>query len=465
MKLMYLRITAVTFALCCLLTTTAQTTKGKPSYETYFHTAELPDASVYLPAPPDTSSVAFVDDFMQWVWGKSVRNTLRGIQASDDSYYGAGRLAQVFGDAIGIRISRKETPAMWRLIHRVGETGNKATNLAKRKYMRRRPFMVMNERTWGKYDDEADLRPNGSFPSGHTGFGWSAALAMAEVAPEAQDTLLRKGYEYGESRVIVGAHWQSDVDAGYMAASAAWARMHTSSEYINDLKEAKAEYRRIKGIKTKKVEAEYPRVERVMNLPSDSSTFRMYGDWSAYWLSKSVRETERGQEAVEDADCTEESFMNCFSPCVKMTLSEKDTPQIAELMKKVFAELCVVSGDAKDATFRTRPFARMGESSGIEELNDHYLKSSSFPSAHSMLGWGLALALVEVMPDCQNELLLRGYEYGRSRTILGLHFESDVKAGRVMAACALARMHADTDFLKMMEEARKEYTKLKKRQN
>lgn len=33
----------------------------------YFDIEELPDAGIYLPAPPDTNSQLFIDDFQQWL--------------------------------------------------------------------------------------------------------------------------------------------------------------------------------------------------------------------------------------------------------------------------------------------------------------------------------------------------------------------------------------------------------------
>ena len=47
---------------------------------------------------------------------------------------------------------------------------------------------------------------------------------------------------YGDSRVIVGAHWQSDVDAGRLAASAAYAKLHTSKRFLKQLAKAQAEF-------------------------------------------------------------------------------------------------------------------------------------------------------------------------------------------------------------------------------
>ena len=44
--------------------------------------------------------------------------------------------------------------------------------------------------------------------------------------------------------------------------------------------------------------------------------------------------------------------------------------------------------------------------------------------------------------------------------IAGYHWQSDVDAGRLVASAAVARLHADKRFLKLMKKARKEYRKL-----
>lgn len=150
------------------------------------------DAGKYLPAPPDTASLAFVDDFQQWIWGKSVRNTERGRQASWESLNGTARMCTVFGEALGITISQQATPALWQLIRRTGNTGSRSTKAPKQKYMRRRPFDRMNEYTWGEFDDYDDLKGNGSYPSAHTARSWTVALTLAQMVPELQDTILRR---------------------------------------------------------------------------------------------------------------------------------------------------------------------------------------------------------------------------------------------------------------------------------
>lgn len=106
--------------------------------DAYFTTAEMPDMMVFMPGPPDSSSVAFANDVNRYFWGKEMRKD-----------------------------------------------------------------------------------------------------------PERANEILARGYRYGENRLVVGAHWQSDTDAARLAASAAYARLHTSERFLEQMKKAREEFKRI----------------------------------------------------------------------------------------------------------------------------------------------------------------------------------------------------------------------------
>lgn len=106
--------------------------------------------------------------------------------------------------------------------------------------MRLRPFVFFGSHSCTP-NDEAVLSKNGSYPSGHTTIGWSSALILAEIRPDRQNEILKRGYEFGQSRVICGVHWQSDVDAGRITGSAEVARLHADKNFMKTLEEAKRE--------------------------------------------------------------------------------------------------------------------------------------------------------------------------------------------------------------------------------
>lgn len=240
-----------TIVLTLAMATSACAATAQREIRPYLSHDETPNSTRYLPAPPDTSDAAFFNDWLVYTRGLGQRPTPRGAQAKADADYTADYLAGYFSAAAGFTISRDSTPDLFHLLACVAWTGGDATWHAKNHYMRRRPFMVMRQQSLTPEAEDA-LSRNGSYPSGHTAMGWSTALVLAELMPEAQDSILSLGYAYGQSRTIVGAHWQSDVDAGRCAGAAAVARMHASADFQADMAAAKAEIARLRGEKVKK---------------------------------------------------------------------------------------------------------------------------------------------------------------------------------------------------------------------
>ena len=216
---------------------------------TYFTADEMPNGVVFLPSPPDTTSILFISDYAQYMWGKTIRNTERGQEAIDHVVTSVSEMAALFSKPFGMTISRETTPAIYKMLLKAIPTLRLSAVHPKETYMRKRPYVRMNETTPVPQEEE-ELRNSGSYPSGHTIRGWGMALLLAEINPAAQDALLKLGYEWGESRVILGYHWQTDVDAAITLASASYARLHTSKEFLDDMAKARAEYERLSKSQT-----------------------------------------------------------------------------------------------------------------------------------------------------------------------------------------------------------------------
>ena len=437
-------------------TSIAQTEKDT----VYVFLENMPDAGIYLPPPPDMLSPQYADDFAQWQWGKTVRPTARGQQANDDSQWGIDGMIRIHQGTLGFEISKKKTPAIYKLLYNVLWTENLSTHNAKRKYMRTRPFAQYNEHTWGRFDNERELRFNGSYPSGHTALGWATALVLSEMVPELQDTLLRTGFQYGESRVIVGAHYQSDVDAGFLCGSTAVAVMHASEFFQKDLAAARKEYCKIKGIKNVSQVEEFPDGTKVFDGPVTEESHRFYGDVIKYYETLPERETERGEQAKIDADNSIEALLKNFSTPAGRELSAETTPAIAALLSYTRDNLVKTSAELGSNTFRERPYVRLNPRRNktlISEDEDVKKETTSYPSTNSEIGWGVALLLVEIMPrETANDILARGFEYGRSRIIAGYNYPSDVQTGRLWASATLAHLHTVPEFQTLLQAAKDE---------
>ena len=443
----------LTWALLLTSFQSAYSQWGRPA-NLYVEREDQPDGGIFLPAPPDTSSVAYIDDFVQWQWGKTVRPTARGERASDESASSTTVMARIYSEALGFKISRSETPAIYNLMSRSYYTAEQASKNPKEKYMRIRPVIQYNEIPTGKSDRLESLRTSGSYPSGHTTRGMATALVLAEMAPEYQDTILRRGFEYGESRVIVSAHYQSDVNAGYMCGAACVAAMHSVPDFYADMEAARAEYYEKSGRKPES-KIGYPDGRRVLNEAVDTASNRYFGDMAQYMAAKGERTTERGARAKADADYSLEAILAAFSAPLGKKLDSKKTPSLTALVSAAREALLVNASDLADASaFRNRPYAQLKEAAfaGADESG-----VSSFPSAESEAGWGIALILTEVAPAQANDILSLGFRIGQSGIISGQHWATDIMAARILAAGVVASLHADPEFRKLLEAAKKEY--------
>lgn len=212
--------------------------------ESYFlQSDQVANSLKLLPPPPQPGSAQFNYDEAQYKWGKMQRITPRGKQAFNDAKLSGNDLSNAFSEAFGLKISQENTPEIYKLIVRMREdAGDLATRDAKVHYMRMRPFLFFNEQSLTP-NDEKYLASNGSYPSGHTSIGWAIALVLSEINVERQDEILKRGFEFGQSRVICGVHYQSDVDAGRIVASGVVARLHACPEFIAQLAKAKKEFK------------------------------------------------------------------------------------------------------------------------------------------------------------------------------------------------------------------------------
>lgn len=191
-----------------------------------------------LPPAPATGSYRYDSDRRVFRETRRLAHGERWKQAVADVDTSVEAMLRNFSCAAGLPLTAQDAPRTAALLARLHATSRKAVEGPKNIYRRKRPFLIDQGEIC---QPRLPLGESWDYPSGHSTWGWSAALILAEAIPQRRQELLLRGRAYGESRVVCGAHNASAVDAGRTAAAALVAAAHGSPEFRDDVAAARAE--------------------------------------------------------------------------------------------------------------------------------------------------------------------------------------------------------------------------------
>jgi len=108
---------------------------------------------------------------------------------------------------------------------------------------------------------------------------------------------------------------------------------------------------------------------------------------------------------------------------------------------------------AKNTFCRVRPFFTPGNAlHPVQEAKPD--ESFSYPSGHAAYGATIGFLLAGMMPEKRAAIYARIDDYARSRMIAGVHFRSDVEAGKLFGAALANALFAKPGFDREFEEAK-----------
>ena len=212
---------------------------ARPAKLTGYLAANPIDGVALLGPPPAVDSPRGLADRASYLETRKLEGSPRWAQAISDNDLWSGGVLKSYGCAAGMTISPAATPALYRLMQRVELDGRTVSNPPKVFYNRTRP--VIGSDLAVCLPRESWMQTNASYPSGHSLVGWAWALVLAELVPGRTDPVLATGRRIGDSRVVCGVHYQSDIEAGRTLASALVARLHSDAVFQADLAKARKE--------------------------------------------------------------------------------------------------------------------------------------------------------------------------------------------------------------------------------
>jgi acid phosphatase (class A) len=224
------------------------------------------DIVALLPPPPAADSPAQQADLQAVLEAqRAARAGGTVAQAVADAEASCGRFSDVLGDAL----TSKSNARLLAFLNQAAREGASISGPAKKYWKRMRPYAYSGEverladmapdrkatsgmdagrQNKAETEKAADERAHSSYPSGHATFGTVCAILLADMVPEKREALFARSRDFSHSRMVVGAHFPTDLEAGRIAGTLAAQLLLQNVNFQRDLAEARSNLRAALGL-------------------------------------------------------------------------------------------------------------------------------------------------------------------------------------------------------------------------
>lgn len=182
--------------------------------------------------------------------------------------------------------------------------------------------------------------------------------------------------------------------------------------------------------------------------PPAADTHAARHDLGAVIEAQSARTPETIAAAQADQEVSAFRFADVLGP----GFAAARLPLTDAFLQRSCREAATLTAAAKKHWKRPRPPV---QSPDVKPVLG-FATDGSYPSGHATCGYLWAILLAEIVPEKRDALYARGLAYGRNRVVGGVHFPSDVDAGRLGAAVVAAAFMAEPAFRRDLDAVRTE---------
>jgi acid phosphatase (class A) len=199
------------------------------------------DLTLLLAPPPAAGSPAALGDLQAVLAAQAARTAAEDEAARADSDRSVFR----FADALGTDLMPAALPRTAAFFKRVEQFDKAAVKQAKSWWRHPRPSDISAQVHPLNVEKPGDW----SYPSGHATFGYTTAILLANMLPEKRAAIFDRAALYARHRVVMGAHFPSDVEAGRIAGTVIAARLLQDPAWRADFLAARDELRKALALK------------------------------------------------------------------------------------------------------------------------------------------------------------------------------------------------------------------------
>lgn len=168
-----------------------------------------------------------------------------------------------------------------------------------------------------------------------------------------------------------------------------------------------------------------------------------------------IQKTRTPQEKASAVSDNKLSIFQFASDILGPKFNWENLPLTEKFFKRLSKDAISIFNVAKEDWHRTRPIV---VSSEVKSCFDQ-AASGAYPSGHSTLGYLSAIVLAYMVPEKKVEIFERAAQYARNRMVCGVHYRSDIEAGRIGGTVIAAFAMQNPQFQKEFGEVKKEIRK------
>lgn len=176
----------------------------------------------------------------------------------------------------------------------------------------------------------------------------------------------------------------------------------------------------------------------VLPPPPAAGTAADKADMSAVMKAQKTRTPAQVAAAQHDAEIS----IFRFKPALGKKFTAENLPVTVAFFKNVMNDEEPVIKQAKEYYNRPRPYVA---SSKVKPVADHP-PNASYPSGHSAFAYTTAILLSEALPEKKTQIFNRAASYAHNRVVAGVHYPTDIDAGRASAEVIVDGLMKDPKF-------------------
>jgi acid phosphatase (class A) len=135
-------------------------------------------------------------------------------------------------------------------------------------------------------------------------------------------------------------------------------------------------------------------------------------------------------------------------------LTPAQLPLATAFFQKLTADGAVAVSRAKAGFGRPRPYALDKNLDPVCPLDS--VANRSYPSGHTSVGYLMGVVLAAMVPEKKEVIFARTQEYAESRLYCGVHYRTDIEAGRIAGTVLAAVAMNNAEFQREFAAARAE---------